>query len=170
MASGGDRLVLVDEPAQPIATEGPVGTDPRLSRLPAGPGCPPLERAVRPGRVGVGTVLRQHLLQMAPPEEEQAIQALAAHGPHPAFSHRVRARRLGGCPQDAHTRRAEPCVEGGRELGISVVDQERSAPALVLELSGHLPRLLGNPGGGWVLCAAGHEHPPRVELDETQHE
>ena len=170
MVSGGDRLVLVDEAAQPIATEDPVGTGPGPSGLPAGQGCPQLERAVWPGGVVVGNVLLQHLLQMAPPEDEHPIQALAAHSSHPALGNRVRARRLGGCPHDAHAFGPEHRVEGGRELGIPVVDQQGRAPALVLKLPGQLPSLLGDSGGGWVLRAAGHEHPPRVELDEEQHE
>ena len=103
-------------------------------------------------------------------ENQQPVEAFPAHRPHPALGNRVRSRCLERGAHDPHTCRAEHRVEGGREVGIPVVDQERRAPALVLAVPGQLPGLLSDPGGLGVLRAAGDEHPPRVELDEEQHE
>jgi hypothetical protein len=125
---------------------------------------------VRPGGVLVGDILPQHLLQMAPPKDEDPIETLAAHTCHPALGDRVRAQRLGRCPHCAHVLHPKHRVEGCRELGISVVDQGGEAPAFVLKLPAQVAGLLGDSGGGGVLRAAGHRHVPSLELDEEQHE
>src|SRR5204863_414667 len=79
VASGGDRLVLVDEPPQPIATDDPLGTDRSLSSLPPGHRRAPLERAVRPGPVVGRDVLPHHRPELEPPDNQHPIQAFAPY-------------------------------------------------------------------------------------------
>ena len=121
--SGGDQLVLVDQPAQPLATGDPLGTRRWPRGLTAGQRRVPLKRTMRPGSVVVGDVLPQHLLQVPWSQEEQPVQAFPTHGPHPALGNHVRPGRSDWDPQDTHVFGPEHRVEGGRELGIPVADQ-----------------------------------------------
>jgi hypothetical protein len=157
-------------PPNPIVTDNPASTGCWPSGLPPAQGRPQLEHAVRPGGIVVGDVLLRDLPQMALPEDEEPIQALTADGPHPALGDRVRAGRLVGCPHDAHVLRPEHRVERGREVGIPVADPEGGTPVRVVEVPSQMAGLLGHPGGGRMLRAAGDEHPAGLGLDEEQPE
>jgi hypothetical protein len=60
-------------------------------------------------------------------ENEDAIEAVAADGPHPALSERVRVRRLHRSPDHLDLLRAEDFVEGAAELRVAVMDQQLEA-------------------------------------------
>ena len=77
-------------------------------------------------------------------ENEQPVQALAAYRPHPALGNCVRSRRSDRGAHEPHGFGPEHRVEGGRELGIPVVDQEGGAPALVLKVPDQVTGLLGD--------------------------
>jgi hypothetical protein len=70
------------------------------------------------GRPGLGS------LQLAPVEDQQTIEALAANGSDETLGERVRPRRPDGGLDDPHTVGAEHLVEAGGELGVSIPDEE----------------------------------------------
>ena len=86
-----------------------------------------------PGRVVVLHVLVEHLLQVPWSQNEQPVQALAAHRPHPALGHCVRSRCSDRGAHDPHGFGPEHRIEGGRELGIPVADEEGGPPLRFVE-------------------------------------
>jgi hypothetical protein len=68
----------------------------------------------------------KHLLELAPAEDEQPIEALATHAADPALGVCVRVRRLHGCPDHGDNFALEDVVEAAAELGVAIVDQRRS--------------------------------------------
>jgi len=74
----------------------PVVTAHRAHRgdgLPAWERWAELERSVRPGRVVVAHVLVQDALEVPWPQDQQPVQAVAAHRAHPALGERVGLKR-----------------------------------------------------------------------------
>jgi hypothetical protein len=125
---------------------------------------------VRPGYVVVAHVLAQHVLEVPRPQNQQPIQEVAAHRPHPALGDRVRLR----CPRwradhsDGLT--GEHGVERGRELGVAIAEELRRPPARRLQRPRQVARLLGHPGGRRVRGATGEEDAARLHLQEEQNE
>ena len=69
-------------------------------------------------------VLDQDLLEMAPTEDEEPIEALSADGPDEALRERVRSRTSNLRLDGPETLCAENFVEAGGELRVSVSDEE----------------------------------------------
>ena len=57
-------------------------------------------------------------------EDEDAIEAFASDGPHPALGERVRVRRLHGRPDHVDPLGAKDLVEAAAELRVAVMDQQ----------------------------------------------
>jgi hypothetical protein len=74
--------------------------------------------------VVVREVLGQDLLEMAPTEDEEPIEALSADGPDEALRERVCSRRSNRRLDGPDTLCAEDFVEAGCELCVSVSDEE----------------------------------------------
>jgi hypothetical protein len=77
-------------------------------------------------------VLPEDLLQAPLSQNEQPVQAFPAHRPHPTLDQCVRSRRSDRGPHDPRVGGPEPRVEGGRELGIPVAEQEGGTPFLCI--------------------------------------
>ncbi len=77
-----------------------VGDDDRLWRR---TWQPLFEALVWSGQVVVRDELGEHPFEMAPAENGQVVQALAANGAHPALGEGVRARAPVGRPEDPNT-------------------------------------------------------------------
>ena len=83
-----------------------------------------LERAVRPVPVVVVGVDAQDAFEMAPSEDEDPIETVAADGAHPALGERVRVRRLDRRPDHLDPYGGEQRVEGASELAVPIAEQE----------------------------------------------
>ncbi len=60
-------------------------------------------------------------------------------------------------------------VEASHELAVAIVDQEPRPQVGLAEVPTQVACLLGDPGRGRLLGAAGQEDPARGQLDEEQH-
>jgi hypothetical protein len=118
------------------------------------------ESTVRPVPVVVRCVHAQNAFEMSASEDEDAIEAVAADGAHPALCVRVCVWRLNGCLDHLDLLGAEDLVEGRAELRIAVMDQQPQPPLVVAELDDEVAGLLGHPGAvgigraGEIRCSA----------------
>jgi hypothetical protein len=71
-----------------------------------------VERAMGPVTVVVGNISADDGLEVAWPEDKDAIEALAAQRPHEPFRERVRNRCPDRCPEDGDALGSEDLVEG----------------------------------------------------------
>jgi hypothetical protein len=76
----------------------------------------------------------QYAVEMSAPENEDAIEAVAADGAHPALGERVRVRCLDGSPDHLDSLGTEDIVEGMRKLRVAVPDQQVEAALLLAQL------------------------------------
>jgi hypothetical protein len=116
----------------------------------------------------VADELDQHSLQVPLSEDQQMVEQLSTHGPHPALGDRVRLRRPIGQPDDLDALTSEDVVERAGELGVTVAEQEPGARLAVLQLPGQVASLLGHPLAGRVEGAAGEVDAAAGELDEEE--
>jgi hypothetical protein len=82
------------------------------------------ERPVWAMGVVVLDVDPQHLLEVAPADNQQPVQSLGADRPDPAFGVGVGVGRLDRRDQHLSALRLEHVVEGAGELGVAVAEQE----------------------------------------------
>lgn len=103
-----------------------------------------VEAPVRPRAVVVLGVRAKDALQVTSSEDEDVVQALASNGSDPSLRDGVGLGRANGCLHHGEAFSPEDLVEGPRELGIPISNEE----ALVLETFGDrkVPSLLGDPG------------------------
>src|SRR6266540_484459 len=64
---------------------------------------------------------------MSASEDEDAIEAVAADGPHPALSERVRVRRSNRRPDHLDPLGAEDLVKGATELRVAIVEKSQAS-------------------------------------------
>jgi hypothetical protein len=95
-------------------------------------------------------ILAQDDTEMTFADNQQAVGALAAHGPHPPLGKGIRPRRLYRRLDHSGPRRSKHVVEHGGELGIAVTDQEPEDVAPLVEPHQEIPRLLRHPRPGRV--------------------
>jgi transposase-like protein len=96
VASTGVRLVLVDEPSQPIATGHLLDTTYWLARMPTSQRCLQLQRAVRASRIVMGDVLPEDLLQVPwPRRSSQSTQSRRTVPTHRSATAFARGARTG---------------------------------------------------------------------------
>src|SRR6266545_3564815 len=120
-SSGCDRVILVEEAAEHIATPDPCSADGHRMRLP-GLGNAQREAAVWSLPVVVPDVGAQQPHQMPPTTYECPVQTLPPDGLHPPLGIGVRLRRLDRRADDLRAFGPEYLVEGAGELGIIVAE------------------------------------------------
>ena len=118
--------------------------------------------------VVVRDVLGQDAAQVRLVDDEQVVEALRARRADPALGVGVRGRRAVGRAHDLDPLGREDRVEGRRELGVAIVDEEAGRRARLLQRPGEVARLLRDPGGGRVGGAAGEVDAARADLEEEQ--
>jgi hypothetical protein len=69
-------------------------------------------------------VLPKNSLEMTMAEDEDPVEAFSPNRPHPTFSEGIGPRGSDWRFDDSDTFGAEYLVEGGRELGIAIPNQE----------------------------------------------
>lgn len=124
------------------------------------------ETLVRPRPVEVGGALAERAPQVALAEDQQVVQALAAHAAKEALAHGVRPRGAIGPAQDrdpardveARERRPEPAVVVADEIPRALVERRC------------FTELLGDPGVGWMPLRAQVDDPPGRQLDDEEAE
>jgi hypothetical protein len=104
-----------------------------------------VQSAVRTVLVVVSDVLGQDLLEMTSTENEDPVETLSADGAHEPLGEGVRPRGLSRGLDDADAFRAEHLVEAGRELRVSISDQELGLSGTVGQYEGQVAGLLGDP-------------------------
>ena len=105
---------------------------------------------------------------MAAPDDEDAIEAVAADGSHPALSERVRVWRSNRRPDHLDLLGAEDFVEGAAELRVAIVDQQSELRLMLAQLHGEVASLLGDPRPVRVGCAGDELEPAGRERDEEE--
>lgn len=141
-----DLLILVNEPAEPVASSDPSDLSCGVVRK-GSRGRGLAESTVRAVIVVMVRVLLKHGRSMPPVDDQEAVEELAAEGVDEAFGDRVRPRRPHRRPDDPDVDRGEHGVEGRGELGVAVADEEPEPPTSVLEIHQQVARLLAQPGG-----------------------
>jgi hypothetical protein len=92
----------------------------------------------------VRDVAAQDVLEMAPAQDQNPVEALGPHSPYEPFRDRVRPWRPHRRLHDLHALRAENLVERAGELRVPVADQVTNFPELLLDRQ--VARLLSDPG------------------------
>src|SRR5262249_51003980 len=108
-----------------------------------------------PEPVVVLHVLGQDCLQMPSTQDQQPVQALAARTGDPALAPSVRVWGPHRCSDDLQTLCLDDGIEGGREVAVTIVDQEAGLDLRLLELPSQVARLLDGPATARVLAAGG---------------
>src|SRR6266511_3931227 len=108
---------------------------------------------MRPMLVVVAGVDAEHVFELPPAEDEQAVEALATHAADPALGVSVRVR----CP-DRRADHGDPfaledVIAAATELGVAIVDQEAERLLVIIERHQEVARLLGDPGARWIRRA-----------------
>src|SRR6266545_1748333 len=103
---------------------------------------------------------------MAAPDDEDAIEAVAADGAHPALGECVRVRRSDRRPDPLG---AEDLVEGAAELRVAVMDQQLERLLLLGQLHDNVPGLLSHPGAVWAGCTGDELEPAPCQREEEKH-
>ena len=106
---------------------------------------------------------------MSSSEDEDAIEAVIADGPHPALSERVRVRCLHRSPDHIDPLGAEDVVEGAAELRVAIMDQQLELRLMLARLHDEVASLLGDPGAVGVGSAGDELEPARREREEEEH-
>src|SRR6266536_2174161 len=97
--------------------------------------------------VVVTDVDAEDVVELAAADDQHSVEALAANSAHPALHESVCVRCLERCADDIDVLAREEGVEGARELGVAVMDQEPQLSIAVVELHEQVARLLQHPGG-----------------------
>jgi hypothetical protein len=100
--------------------------------------------------VVVSDVLAQYLLEMSAPEDEEPNGALSTDGANESLGECVRSRRSNGRLDDSNALGAKDLVETGRELRVSVPDEELGSSRALGEIPGEVASLLDDPLPRWV--------------------
>src|SRR5215218_2255152 len=127
-----------------------------------------VERPVWPVRVVVKRVDTNHALEMAAADDQQPVEALAAHASHPALGVRPRPWRPHRRLDDMDAFGAEDLVEVARELAVAIANQEADAYTLVVEAHDQVARLLCHPSAIGLCRDASEMDAPALKLDEKQ--
>jgi hypothetical protein len=85
-------------------------------------------------------------LEMPSVHDEEIVETLRSDSPHETLSVGVRVWRSERCLADLGTFRSKDLVEGGHVLRVTVADETIGLDALVDDVTGHVPGLLGDPG------------------------
>ncbi|MGO8870298.1 MAG: hypothetical protein ACLQPH_02655 [Acidimicrobiales bacterium] len=105
---------------------------------------------------------------MTTADDQHPIEAFAPDSADEALGEGVGTRSTDGYADDPDALGAEDLIEGSRELGIPVTDQELDRSSTFCEFVGQVPGLLNDPGSGRVFRDARDVNLQGVELDEEQ--
>ena len=106
---------------------------------------------MRPVLVVVQRVGREDVLEVAAADDQDPVEAFAAHAADPALGVRPRPRCAHRRLDHADAFGAEDLVEVTGELAVAVADQKPRPDIFVVELHQQVARLLGHPARrpGW---------------------
>ncbi len=109
---------------------------------------------MRPLLYVVDDVGSEHPLEMTPAVDKHVVEALGTDCPHDPLGEGVGSRRPDRRADDPHLFRLEHAVEGARELGVPVVQEEPDAHNPFIDRPGSWPAGRPRPSrdGPW--------HPP----------
>jgi hypothetical protein len=100
--------------------------------------------SVRPLAVVVADVLAKDSFERSMSQNEQPVKAFCTHGPHPAFRVGIGSRRSNRCFDHPDALGAKYLVETGRELRVTVSDEELDGSTSVQEITDQIASYLGN--------------------------
>src|ERR1022692_225525 len=123
---------------------------------------------MRPVAVVMLGVLTDHGFEVSATEEHQPIHTFPTYGPNEALCKGVGTRCPNRSTDDPNALGAEDLVEVGRELGVSIPDQEFDRSWTLGEFIGQIPGLLDYPRASRMCRHTRHEDLSGVELDEEQ--
>jgi hypothetical protein len=96
----------------------------------------------------------QHALEMTAGHDQQPVEALLPDRPHPSLRHRVGPECSVGGVDHLDAFSGKDLIEGGGELGVSVVDHEAHRRVKAFQADAEVAGLLGDPGAIGVGGAA----------------
>jgi len=136
-------FVLVNEPTEKISALD-VPHDADLCGRHSTFGSQKVKSSMRPLLVVVLHVAPQNPIQVPGTEDQRPVQTVGAQRLHPALGEGIRVGRPDRCADHANPFACEDVVEGARELGVAVADQDLGDRALVREAHGEVARLLSD--------------------------
>src|ERR1019366_10564477 len=107
-------------------------------------------------------------LQMPSVYNEEVVETLGADGPDEALRISIRVRCPKWSQKDLGTLGSEDLVEADHVLRITVSDEEPWVQSFVGEVTGQVPRLLGDPRAIGMLGDPSDPDSPTPDLDEEQ--
>jgi hypothetical protein len=111
----------------------------------------------------------KHVLELAPAEDEQPVEAFATDAADPAFGVGVRVRCPDGCADHGDSFASKDVIEAAAELGVAIVNEEAERLLAIIESHQQVARLLGDPGACRVRRAGDELDPAAFEGDEEEH-
>ena len=170
------EFVLVDQPSEAVASTDVPRTELQILRR----RCCHQRRSrswprdllryplVRAMAVVVPGVAAQDALEVPCVHDKEMVEALGSDGSHKPLGVGIRIRRPEWRLEDTGTFRSKDLIEAGDVLGVPVADEILGLDALVDDVTGHVPGLLGDPGRMGMGGDAGDPDPSAAELDEEQ--
>src|SRR5262245_35672717 len=129
-------------------------------------GRPLTQRSMRAPVVKITDIFDQDLLQMALIEDENMVQALASHGPHPALGDGIGSRRSEWRANLGNTNIAHPTIECGAVTAVAVMNEKSWRLAIPSAAFDHL---LSRPRGGGIGRHVHVENLPAGVIDHEEH-
>src|SRR5262252_5978357 len=113
-------------------------------------------------------VFGQDRLQVPSTHDQQPVQALAPGTGDPALAPSVRVWGPHRRSDDLQTLCPEDGIEGGREVAVTIVDQEAGLDLSLLQFPGQISRLLDGPATARVFATGGEDDAPAGQLQEEE--
>ncbi len=114
---------------------------------------------LRPCLIIIGLVFPQHPPQMRLVEAQELVKAFLAVRAHPALGTGIGIWRTKRRADDMRALRLKDRIECRGELGVAVVDHKVDRRGSPVRFPGHLPGLLGHPGGVGPIRTARQKQP-----------
>jgi len=121
---------------------------------------------MRAPAVEITDIFGQDLLQMAPIEDEDVIEALGSDGSHPALGYGVGSRRSEWCANLGNTNIAHPTIECGTITAVAVMNEKAWRLAIP---TAAFDNLLCRPRGGRMPSHMHVENLPAGVIDHEEH-
>lgn len=119
--------------------------------------------------VAVTGVASKDTSEMPFVHDQEVVEALGSHGAHKSFGKCVGVRGPIGVLEDLSALSHEDLIEALYVLGATIAHQELCGDVRLSEVTGDIPRLLGDPGGIGMSGHPGVPDSPTAELNEKQH-
>jgi hypothetical protein len=124
---------------------------------------------VRTMAVVVAHIVAQDPLEVMCVHDQQVIEAFRSDCSYEALGVSVGIRGPKRCAQHPSTTPGEDGVEARDVLGVPVAEKELYLDALIVDVSRHVSRLLGDPGRVRMGCDPGDPDSSATELDEEEY-